>query len=91
MKLSPKKLGLTFGILWALAILGLSVYPWLAGKLFDAPEKGTIMLELLENTYPWFNHTTVGGALAGAVVGFVDAFIGGFLIGWLYNKLPGKK
>ena len=91
MKLSPKKLGLTLGLLWAVALLLLSVYPWLAGKLFDAPEKGTMVLELLENAYPLYDHTSLGGVLAGAVVGFVDAFIGGFLVGWLYNLLPGKK
>jgi hypothetical protein len=78
--LSPKKLGLSLGILWAVGVLLISLG---AGQF----SWWMMWAELLADAYPWAGTDAVG-LLAGTVWAFVDGFVGGWVIAWLYNKMP---
>lgn len=79
MKLNPKALGLTGGILWAVGLILISII----ANGFDIWLEG---VQTIAQFYIGYD-ITVKGALIGAVYGFIDAFIGCWLFGWLYNKL----
>ncbi len=80
MKLSPKAMALTLGIL-----LGGSIFlVGLAALL--SPEYGEDFLEVFVDLYPGFSED--GGflnVLIGTAWGFVDGLVLGFLFAWFYN------
>ena len=81
MKLSPKAMALTWGILVGGSILLVGLVQLLV------PGYGEDYLEIFATIYPGFNEE--GGfvnVLIGTVYGFVDGSILGFLIAWLYNR-----
>lgn len=90
MKLNAVKLGLTAGILWALCMLALTYYPELSLKVIGVV-KGEALRAFLEDSYPWYDHTTWYAPLVGVGWGFVDGFFHAVIFGWLYNLLVGKK
>ena len=83
MKISVKALALSFGIVWGLCLLALTlvaVYTGYAKHLVD----------LLVGVYPYYSVTAVG-SIAGLIWGFVDGFICGLILGWVYNLFaPGS-
>lgn len=83
MKLSPKALGLTLGILWGVCLCAmtlLAVYTGFASHL----------VEMLVGVYPYYEVTAMG-SIAGLIWGFVDGLIGGLIFGWVYNLFaPGS-
>ncbi len=82
MKLSPKAMALTSGIL-----LGSSIFLVGLAALFS-PEYGEDFLEVFVDLYPGFNE---GGGflnvLIGTAWGFVDGLVLGFLFAWIYNRV----
>ena len=81
MKLNAIKFGLSFGILWALGMLVLTIVSASTGYA-DA------FLRLFVGVYPGYG-VTVGGAFFGLIDGFVDGFVGAWLVALFYNKLVG--
>ena len=77
-KCSPRALGLSFGILWGLAVLlmGLAATYFGYGLNFD---------NVMFTIYPGFKLGVVG-SIIGGLWGLVDGFIFGVLVGWLYNQ-----
>lgn len=79
--LNKKVLGLTFGILWALWLLFMTLWVMVSG--------GGNHLSLLGQFYPGYAITPLG-ALLGIIYAFIDGFLFGWLVGWFYNKLSKK-
>lgn len=79
MKLNPKALGLSAGIIWAAGLILVS----LIANGFDIWLDG---VQTIAQFYIGYD-ITLRGALLGALYGFIDGFIGGYLLAWLYNKL----
>lgn len=83
MKLSPKALALSLGILNGLALFVLSL-------LAVYQNFGTELVGLLVGIAPYYE-ITLGGSFVLLVEGFIDGFIGGLLFGWIYNAFaPGS-
>lgn len=76
-RLSPIRLGLSFGVIWgfSLFIMGMLAYLYAYGNPFVAAI-GSLYLGY---------EPSIKGSIIGGAIGFIDAFITGFLIGWLYN------
>ncbi len=77
MKLSPKAVGLTMGILCGLSLLIMTLLSLYASYL-------THFSELLIGVYPYYE-ISLQGAVAGLIWGFIDGLIGGLLFAWIYN------
>ena len=77
MKLSPKALALTLGLIWA---AGLAVMTLLAANTGYLKQ----FADLWVGIYPYYEVSNLG-ALAGLAWGFVDGFIGGLVLAWVYN------
>ncbi len=77
-KLDIKALGLSFGIVWAMAI-------FLSGicSLFFNWCTGIVIV--FSSIYIGYSATVVG-SLIGAAWAFVDGAIFGIVVAWLYNK-----
>jgi len=85
MKLNPKALALTGGILWALATLlvGVPNLIW--------PGYGTEYLKFLASVYPGYHATgSVGDLVVGILYALVDGAVCGWFFGWLYNTVAGR-
>jgi uncharacterized membrane protein YedE/YeeE len=82
MKLSPKGLGLSLGILWGISVFLTTL--WIMWK------GGGETLQKLSQIYLGYS-VTLGGAIIGLVWGFVDGLIMGTLIAVLYNAFAGKE
>ncbi|MBU0577192.1 bacteriophage holin [Patescibacteria group bacterium] len=78
-KLNATALGLSFGIIWGLAIALVVIASMYANW-------GGAFLDVMGSLYIGVESTWLG-ALYGAVWGFVDGFIGLFLMAWIYNKI----
>jgi hypothetical protein len=78
MKLQPIALGLAGGILWAVAIVVVSL---VAANTSYWNE----LVPMIGQLYVGYD-ATISGTLIGAIFGFIDAFIGGILLAWLYNR-----
>ena len=83
MKLKPLALGLTFGILSAIAIAFVSYYP-------EFTSYGSGMRELIVDSYPYYDYSVWYKVLAGVGIGFLDGFFGGIIIAWVYNLFVGS-
>ena len=81
MKLNVKSFGLACGILWGLAILGLTW--WII--LFEGPLEEKNILTMV---YRGYSLTPIGSVI-GLVWGFFDGLIGGLIFAWLYNFICG--
>lgn len=81
MKINPKKLGLSIGLVWGVMVF---IFTLIAA----ATDFGYLTLINL-SIYPWYT-ISVPGAFAGLFWGFIDGLVGGYLLGWVYNKLPIK-
>ena len=83
MKLNPKKVGLTCGIVWGAFLAMLTII----AVLF--PPYGDSFLGAISSVYPGFT-ITWGGVFLGFVYGFIDAFVGGAVFVLLYNFFSKK-
>lgn len=82
MKLNPKALALTSGIIWGLSIFIATI--WLLIR-----NTGGDTISLLKNFYLGYSYS-IGGAFIGLLWGFIDGLIIGFIFAWLYNLLTPK-
>ena len=86
MRLSPKALALTFGLLWGAAILLVGSINVIQG------EYGEDFLEVLADVYPYFEEEGgFGNVLIGAVWGLVDGLIGGWVLAVVYNFFAARE
>ena len=86
MRLSPKALALTFGLLWALVMLVVGGL----GLVFE--DYGEDFLEAMADLYPFFEDE--GGlvnVLIGAAWGLTDGLIGGWLLAATYNFFAARE
>jgi len=82
MKLNVKALALALGLMWGLAVFGVTW--WI--MLFEG---ATGEVTLIGKVYRWYTISPLG-SLIGLVGGFVDGLIFGALLGWVYNWLAGR-
>ena len=83
MKLSPKALGLAFGITCGLGIAVMTLLTLYTGYLQQ-------LTDLLIGIYPYYE-ISLTGVVAGLVWGFIDGMIGGLIVAWIYNAFaPGS-
>tara|TARA_Y100000310_G_C20573740_1_gene759391 strand:- start:298 stop:555 length:258 start_codon:yes stop_codon:yes gene_type:complete len=78
-KISPKALGISFGIVWGFA-LGLFTLISAATGMWESK------LAFMVGIYPGYAISLIG-SIFGLIFGFIDGFIGGWLIAWVYNKI----
>jgi hypothetical protein len=86
MRLSPRVLAITSGLLWGgcLLVVGL--------MNLAAPSYGADFLRGMGSVYPGFYHSrNFADVLLGALYGLVDGALGGWIFGWLYNYLAGSR
>ena len=76
-RLSAVGLGVAFGVVTALFMLGFAWAVWYDGST------SAIITQWAE-IYPGYAATIKGGAIGGAW-GFIEGFICGLLVGWIYN------
>jgi len=83
MKLSPKAVGLSMGILAGLCFFIMTLLALYANYL-------THFAELMIGVYPYYE-ISIQGAVAGLIWGFIDGLVGGLIFAWLYNLIaPGS-
>jgi len=83
MKLSPKALGLTCGLLWGIILCAVTLSTIYMGYLKQ-------FADLMVGVYPYYA-ITWQGSIAGFIWGFIDGFIGGMVFAWIYNYFaPGS-
>ena len=81
MKLNPKALALTFGLLWA----GVVFLVALLNRFW--PSYGGAFLNLASSIYPGFHPGGMRAGIVGTLYALLDGAVCGFLVAWLYNKL----
>lgn len=79
-KLNPRAMGLTFGILWSLGLLFMSII-----ALFSDSYMHNIT-EFMSTIYIGYELTPIG-IPTGMIWAFLDAGIGGYVFVWVYNKI----
>lgn len=85
MRLNVRAVTLTAGLLWGIAIFGVSLLNLIWSGY------GEPMLKFAVSIYPGYNGGPgIGQILLGTVYAFVDAAILGAIFAWLYNKLLGS-
>ena len=85
MRLSPKALAFTFGLLWGAAILLVGSVNVVLG------DYGDDFLEMLADVYPGFEEEGgFGNVLIGTVWGSVDGLVGGWLVAVVYNLFAAR-
>jgi len=76
--LCPKCLGLSIGLIWAIAVFVMS--------MLSATGYSPTFMSIINETYLGTGPGLMG-SLIGLAYGFVDGFIGGYLVAWVYNKI----
>ena len=89
MKLKPLALGLTFGLMCALALVGIYFLPAMTELIFGTAY-GEGLKALLMDTYPYYG-AGLASTFVAVVLAFIDAFIGGIIFAWVYNLIGGSK
>jgi hypothetical protein len=79
-KLDTKAFALSFGILWSVGILLMSVIALFTESYLHS------VVSFMSTLYLGYS-LSFSGILTGMVWGFFDAAIGGLVLAWLYNKL----
>lgn len=82
MKLNPKALGLSLGIVWGAMVM---IATWIL-----MAQGGGAQLAKLGKIYFGYSVTFLG-SLIGLVWGFVDGLVAGVIAAWLYNVFAGEK
>jgi hypothetical protein len=85
MKLNVSAAALTFGLVWAVAVLLVAI-----GNAIW-PSYGGAFLDVVGSIYPGYHPGTGGGSIvSGTLYAFVDGLIGGAVLAWLYNRFAGR-
>lgn len=79
MKIDTKRIAMTGGIIWAVALF----LTTLAGVFFGYAR---VFLEVVASIYPGFS-ISIAGSIIGLIYGFFDVFIGVYIFAWIYKKL----
>ena len=80
MRISPRALACTLGVLWGGAMLVIGVAHAVS------PSYGAGFFEVMGSVYPGIKGTgTAWDVILGTVYGLVDGALGGLLIAWVYN------
>ncbi len=82
MRLNVSALALTCGILWGVALFGLTWWLIAWGEPADT-------LAIVGKCYRGYEVTPLG-SVVGLAWGFADALIGGAIFAWLYNFIVGR-
>ena len=77
--LKIKAFGVAGGIVWALALIWVTVLH-LTGK-------SSLCFSMLDQCYLGLLLPSYLGLIVNAVIGFVDGFIGLVIFAWIYNKI----
>lgn len=83
MKLNPHKVGLSLGLVWAIALALLTVL----AILF--PPYGKEFITVIASVYPGYS-ISWAGVVMGFIYGFIDWYIGGVILAWVYNYVNKK-
>ena len=85
MRLSPKGLALSLGLLWGGAMLAVGLFH------MAIPSYGGVFLSVISSIYPGADTTSsLGPVLIGALYGLLDGAVAGALVAVLYNALSGR-
>jgi hypothetical protein len=85
LRLSPWRVGIGFGFIWALGLFILALIS------HNTIYYGHPFIQSLDSVYIGYS-PTVEGAFVGLCWGFINFFIFGWLVAWLYNiLLPRQK
>ena len=87
MRLNPKNMGISAGIIWGSCLFLVTIICVLTGGSIDG--YGAKFLKIIVDIYPGYNISIVG-SIIGLVYGFIDGFIALVIFGMLYNWL-GKR
>ena len=79
-KFNEKSMALSFGILWSLGVLIMSMTALVTQSYMHN------IVDFLSTIYLGYS-LSFNGIITGMIWGFFDAAIGGFVFAWLYNKL----
>jgi hypothetical protein len=79
-KFNEKSMALSFGILWSLGVLIMSMTALVTQSYMHN------VVDFLSTIYLGYS-LNFSGIITGMIWGFFDAAIGGFVFAWLYNKL----
>lgn len=82
MKLQPKALALSLGILWGVLLFLITNISLMRGSQGEH-------LSLLSLIYVGYSFSFIG-SIIGMIWGFVSMFIGGWILAWLYNRFAGS-
>ena len=82
MSLNPKALGISAGIIAAVAVFGMTLLA--AGTGY-----GSGMMAMYATIHPFYTVSLVGSVL-GLIYGFICWFVAGYALAWLYNKFEKK-
>ena len=81
--ISEKRLGLAFGLTWAVFMLFIGLAVMFLGI-------GAEWLAIISDLYIGYEPTAMG-LVIGMIWGFVDGFIGAYIFAFIYNWLGEKK
>ncbi len=83
MRLSPKALAISLGVMWGLGVLcvGLAHQIW--------PGYGGAFLDLMASIYPGYHPGGMGAVIVAALYALVDGAVGGLVLAWVYNGAAG--
>ncbi len=81
-KLNPKALGISAGIIAAVAVFVMTL-------LAAATGYSSAMMNMYASIHPFYA-VSVAGAVLGLIYGFVCWFVAGYALAWLYNRLEKK-
>lgn len=80
MKWETKRVAITGGIIWAVALFVVTLISVYTGGYAKA------FLEDIASIYPGYSISLVG-SVVGLIYGFFDVFVGVYIFVWIYKKL----
>lgn len=91
MKLQPKALGLSLGIIAAVCLVFITYYPVVTEKISFMNMHGNSLRFIFVDLYPMYAATPWWRALIiGPILAFIDGFLLGYFTAVIYNWAAGK-
>jgi hypothetical protein len=78
MKLSPKGVAMTLGVMWGVCLFAMTLVSASNGYAGE-------FLKIFTGVYPGYE-ISAAGSVTGLIYGFIDGFLSGYIFVWLYNK-----